>query len=157
MTPEQKQTLAAALRAETDPVAADHVANRRDVQIAEWCNAASSVNAWKSSMPARDLFEATDVTKFDNLTAGKRESWSRLERFAPIDFSRNKMRAAVKDVWGVTDAPVVMANCTRTATNAEAYLGGKSATESGVTALKLNWTGTLSHPEISDILNNYKG
>ena len=155
MTETKKQTLAAALRAETDAGVVSMMAIRDDVGLAAWCNAASAVDAWNPSMTDRLLFEAGDVTKFDGLTAGKRDSWQLMLDFAPIDFARNKMRAAVKDIWGNTDSVAVLQACTRKATNAENYLGGNSATENTVTALKLNWAGTLSHSDISDVLNRY--
>jgi hypothetical protein len=155
MTESQYQTLAAALRAETDAGVVNYLANRMDVQLAEWCNADSAVVAWQPAMTNRLLFEAGDVTKFDGLSAGKRDSWKLLLEFAPIDFSRNKMRKAVTDIWGNTDSVAVLQACTRKATNAENYLGGNSATENTVTALKLKWTGVLSHSEISDVLNRY--
>ncbi len=155
MTETQKQTLAAALRAETNSSVVSMMAIRNDVGLAEWCNADSAVDAWQPAMTNRLLFEAGDVTKFDGLFAGKRDSWKLLLEFAPIDFARNKMRKAVTDIWGNTDSVAVLQACTRKATNAEKYLGGNSATENTVTAFKLNWTGVLSHSEISDVLNRY--
>ena len=155
LTDTQKQTLAAALRAETDAGVVAMMAIRNDVWLAEWCNAESAVNAWQPAMTNRLLFEAGDVTKFDGLSAGKRDSWKLLLEFAPIDFSRNKMRKAVTDIWGNTDSVAVLQACTRKATNAENYLGGNSATENTVTALKLKWTGTTSYSEIGEILNRY--
>ena len=151
----QKQTLAAALRAETDAGVVAMMAIRNDVWLAEWCNAASAVDVWQPAMTNRLLFEAGDVTKFDGLSAGKRDSWKLLLEFAPIDFSSNKMRKAVTDIWGNTDSVAVLQACTRKATNAEKYLGGNSATENTVTALKLKWTGTTSYSEIGEILNRY--
>ena len=155
MTETQYQTLAAALRAETDAGVVAMLAIRNDVWLAEWCNAESAVNAWQPAMTNRLLFEAGDVTKFDGLSAGKRDSWKLLLEFAPIDFARNKMRKAVTDIWGNTDSVAVLQACTRKATNAENYLGGNSATENTVTALKLKWTGTTSYSEIGEILNRY--
>ena len=149
------EALAAALRAETDAGVVAMMAIRNDVGLAEWCNAASAVDAWQSAMTNRLLFEAGDVTKFDGLSAGKRDSWKLLLEFAPIDFARNKMRSAVKDIWGNTDSVAVLQACTRKATNAENYLGGTSVTENTVTALKLKWTGTLHYNEVSEILNRY--
>lgn len=155
LTDTQKQTLAAALRAETNQTVIDALVIRNDVFLAEWCNAASAQDAWQPAMASRTLFEATDVAKFDNLTAGKRDAWKLMLEFAPIDFARNKMRKAVTDTWGQADSVAVLQACTRKATNAENYLGGNSATENTVTALKLNWSGTLHYNEISDILNRY--
>lgn len=157
MTEDQKQALANALRAETDAGIVLKMSKRDDVGLAAWCNTASAINAWNSNLSKIDMFEAIDGTKFDALVDKKRSSWEFLVGHCPIDSTRNKIRAWIKDVWGATDAPAVMANCTRKANHAEAYLGGNSATESGVTALKLNWSGTLSHGEISDILNKYPG
>ena len=155
MTEAQQQALATALRAETDAGVVAMMAIRNDVWLAEWCNAESAVNAWQPAMTNRLLFEAGDVTKFDGLSAGKRDSWKLLLEFAPIDFARNKMRKAVTDIWGNTDSVAVLQACTRKATNAENYLGGNSATENTVTALKLKWTGTTSYSEIGEILNRY--
>jgi len=155
MNKTQKQTLAAALRAETNAGVVAAMAIRNDVGLADWCNADSSADAWQSATSSRDLFEATNIAKFDNLTAGKRDAWKLMLDFAPINFARNKMRKAVTDMWGNADSVSVLQACTRKATNAENYLGGNSATENTVTALKLNWSGTLSHSDVSDVLNNY--
>ena len=155
LTDTQKQTLAAALRAETNQTVINALAIRNDVYLAEWCNAPSSVDAWQPAMTNRSLFEATNVSKFDNLTAGKRDAWKLMLEFAPIDFARNKMRKAVTDTWGATDSIDVLQACTRKATNAENYLGGNSATENTVAALKLNWSGTVGFMEVADALNRY--
>jgi len=155
LTNTQIQTLATALRTETNPTVVAAMEIRNDVGLAEWCNAASVVDVWQPVMSNRLLFEAGDVTKFDGLSAGKRDSWKLLLEFAPIDFARNKMRKAVTDIWGNTDSVAVLQACTRKATNAENYLGGNSATENTVTALKLKWTGTTSYSEIGEILNRY--
>lgn len=151
----QMQTLATALRAETNQACVDALVIRNDVAMAEWVNSASSQDAWNPAMTGKLLFEASDISKFDNLTAGKRDAWRMMLDFQPIDFARNKMRKAVVDTWGQTDSVAVLQACTRKATNGEKYLGGTSATENTVTALKLKWTGTLSHSEISDVLNRY--
>lgn len=155
ITEDQKQTLAAALRASTDQTVIDALAIRNDPALADWCNAASAADAWHPALSIRLLFEATSVSKFDNLSAGKRDAWRLMLDAAPLDCARNKMRNAVTDIWGATDSVAVLQACTRKATNAENIFGGNSATENTVTALKLNWFGLLSHPEISDMLNHY--
>ncbi len=155
LTEPQKQTLAAAIRAETTQAVIDALAIRNDVALADWCNSDSAQSAWNPALSARLLFEATDVAKFDNLTAGKRDAWKLMRDSAPLDFARNRMRRAVLDIWGATDSVAVLHACTRKATNAEAVFGGGSATENTVTALKLNWFGVLSYNDISDMLNHY--
>jgi hypothetical protein len=149
----QMQTLAAALRAETDANVVAAVGIRNDVFLRDWCNAASAQDAWATAMTDKLLFEATDVTKFDGLTSGKRDAWRLMLDFAPVDFTRNKMRKAVTDTWGNTDSVAVLQACVRKASNAEKYLGGTSATENTVTAWKLNWFGTISIDDVSYSLN----
>lgn len=155
LTETQKQTLAAALRAETNQTCVNALAIRNDVALAEWCNSASAQDAWSPALTGKLLFEASDIGKFDNLTAGKRDAWRMMLDFTPLDFRRNKLRKAVVDTWGTTDSVAVLKACTRKATNAEIYFGGNSATENTVSALKLNWFGILNYNEISDVLNHY--
>ena len=155
LTDGQMQTLAAALRAETDQTVVAALAVRNDVALTAWCNSASTVDAWNEAMGARELFEATDVTKFDGLTAGKRDAWRLLLEFAPIDFTRQKMRKAVQDAWGNTDSVAVLQACTRKATQGEVYLGGSDATTNTVTAKKLNYSGSISLDDVSNALNRY--
>lgn len=153
LTPAQETTLAAHIRANQDAAVIAALAIRNDTEIARLYNLASNADAWQSAMSGRDLFEATDVTKFDAVNPGKRDAWRLLLEFAPINFSRQKMRKAVPDVWGTTDAVAVLQACTRKATVAESVLGGNSATTNTVTALKLNWEGSLSVDEVSYALN----
>ena len=155
LTIAQQQALATALRAETDAGTVAALAIRNDVALTEWCNAASAQDAWNPALTSRLLFEASDVAKFDSLTAGKRDSWRMMLDFAPIDFARNKMRKAVVDVWGATDSVAVLQACVRKATNGEKYLGGTATTENTVTAWKLKVSGTFAINDISDALNRY--
>lgn len=151
----QLQTLAAAIRAETNQACVDALAIRNDVAMTEWVNSASAQDAWNPSMSGSLLFEATDVAKFDGLTAGKRDAWRLMLDFSPIDMARNKARKAVVDAWGNTDSVAVLKSCVRKATNGEKYLGGTSATENTVTAWKLNVPGNIGMTEISTALNRY--
>lgn len=155
LTDTQLQTLAAGLRASTDPTVVAALALRDDVILSNWCNAASTQDAWNERVSGLDLFEATDVTKFDGLTAGKRDAWRLLLTYAPCDFSRQKNRKAAQDVWGNTDSVAVLQACTRKATNAEKILGGTDATTNTVTAWKLNVTGSVAINEVSSALNRF--
>ena len=151
----QKQLLAVSLRGETDPAVIAAVSIRNDVFLTAWCNAASAQDCWATAMTDKLLFEATDVTKFDGLTAGKRDAWRLMLDFAPVDFTRNKVRKAVTDTWGNADSVAVLQACVRKATNGEKYFGGTSATENTVTAWKLNWTGYIAIDDVSNALNAY--
>ena len=155
MTEEQLVLLAAGIRAETNQTCVDALAIRNDVAMTEWINGNSAQDAWNPSMSSGLLFEATNVAKFDGLTAGKRDAWRLMLDFAPVDMSRNKVRKAVVDAWGNADSVAVLASCTRKATNGEKYLGGNSATENTVTAWKLAVPGNIGMNEISTALNRY--
>lgn len=155
LTDAQMQALAAGLRAETDAGVVAALAIRNDVALTEWVNAAGAQDAWNPAMTAKLLFEATAVAKFDNLTAGKRDAWRMIMDYAPQDMARNKVRSAVVDIWGATDSVAVLQACTRKASHGEQYIGGTSATENTVTALKLNFSGAISITEVSTALNRY--
>jgi hypothetical protein len=155
LTDTQLQTLATALRAETDSNVVNYLANRMDVQLAEWCNTASTSDAWNPAMTGSSMFEATNVVRFDTLTAGKRDSWKLMLDFTPLDMGRNKLRLAVIDVWGSTDSVAVLTACTRKATNGEKYLGTTTVTENTVTALKLVAPGQISISDVSSALNRF--
>lgn len=152
LTNAQRTTLRTAIAAE--PTLAAAYAARDDQTIADWCNAASSTDAWMYAADSRTLFEAGDVTKYDGLTAGKRAAWDRVERNAPIDFGRNKMRTAVVDIWGATDAVAVLQALREKATNCQSKIGGTSKTTQTVTAIDRAWSGVLGRDQISDLLNN---
>lgn len=155
LTDAQKATLAAALRAETNEAVVAAMAVRNDTYLAQWCNALSNIDAWNHSMQNADLFDATDITKFDGLTAGKRDAWRLMLDHAPVDAGRTKIRKAIQDVWGNTDSIPVLQACFVKATNAQIYLGGSNATTNKVTAFKRNFTGTVSTDEVSMALNAY--
>ena len=155
LTETQMQTLAAGIKAETNQTCVDALAIRNDVAMAEWVNGPSTQDAWNPAMTGSLLFEATDVAKFDGLTAGKRDAWRLMLDWAPLDMARNKLRKAVVDAWGNTDSVAVLQACVRKATNGEKYLGGTSATENTVTAWKLSVPGNISMNEISTALNRY--
>ncbi len=155
MTDAEMQTLAAALRAENNAGVVAAMAVRNDTYLTQWCNTAGSTYCWNNAMVARDMFEDSDVTKFDNLTAGKRDAWRMMLDFAPIDFSRTKNRKAVQDVWGSSDSVAVLEACRRKATNGEMYMGSSDATTNTVTAKKLTRPGYISLDDVSNSLNLY--
>ena len=151
----QLQTLAAAIRAETNQACVDALAIRNDVAMEQWINADSAQSAWNPAMTGVDMFEVTDVTKFDGLVAGKREAWRLMLDFAPINFGKQKFRKAVTDAWGTTDSKSILTACTRPATNGEAYLGGTTVTENTISAWKLRFPGNIPISEISNALNRF--
>lgn len=155
MTDSELQTLAQALRAETDPAVVAALAIRDDYTLMLWCNGESAHDAWHEAMGARSLFELMNITSFDSLTPGKRAAWELMLAYAPLDMARAKYRAALPDIWGTAPSVAMLQGCTRKATRGEVYLGGNSATTNTVSALKLNVPGQIQVNTISEALNRF--
>lgn len=155
MTEQQKQTLAAALRAETDPSVVAALAIRNDVALMNWCNANSATDAWMASADSRTIFEAMNITKFDTLTAGKRDAYRLMIENAPLNFGRNNIRNAVVDIWGASDSVAVLQAVLEKARHAEVYLGGSTKTTNTVAGLDRNYYGAVALNDVSEALNRY--
>ena len=153
LTSAQLATLKAAINAETNATLIGYRTNGQTTMIAEWYNAASNTDAWSSNVSQSVLFDATDIAKFDNISAGKRDAWRILMDFAPCDFTRAKVRKGVQDIWGDADSVVVLQAGLRKATKAEVALGGTSVTTNTVTGLKLSWEGMLSGDDVASALS----
>ena len=136
-----------------DVISARTDATRNDGFLWNWLNSPSAVVAWAENVNSRTLFEAMDVTKFDGLTAGKREAWRMMLDFTPLDFGTLKNRKAIQDQWGSADSVSILQAVTRFATHFEAAIGGNDATTNTVTAKKLLLTGLISLDDVSAALN----
>ncbi len=154
LTTAQLQTLKAAILAEADSTFAGYRANGQTDLMADWLNAPSTTDAWMYAAQRGALFEAMDVTKFDGLTAGKRDAWRLLMDNTPIDLGRNANRKAVQDIWGNTDSVSVLQALREKATRAQVILGGTTKTTNTVSALDRSYTGTLSGQDISAALSS---
>jgi hypothetical protein len=154
-TPAQFTTLVAALRASVDSTVVNALAIGNNVALTDWCNAAAAgpVKAWSTSALAQDIDEACDWTQFDTIQAGKRDSWGFFLALPTRDFTKNKVRKWVTDVWGNATgslpAVAILQAATFNASNAENILGGTTRTTGDVSALELNWTGTIVREDLS--------
>lgn len=153
LTPAQKSTFLTAINAETNPGLVACRQARDDGCIATFYSAATSTKAWRENVPGKDVFEAMNLTSYDGLSAGKRDAWVLILGFSPLDFSRNKIRAAVNDVWGATDRDTILNAATEFASRFEMLFGGNSATTGGVTAIKRALPYTLTINDVSATLN----
>jgi len=151
-TNEQIVLLKAAILA--NPTQANNVAIGDYEAVAKWLNNETNDLAWTDA-DIRSVDDAPDYSTFDALSAGKRDSWARFLGFGR-DFSRNKVRKWITDVWGNatagTNAEAILLAGTRNITRAEKIIGGNSATTGTVTAIKPNWTGTVSVYDIGGIV-----
>lgn len=151
-------TLAAHIRANTDPIVVAALAIRDDDAIRDWYNTATTTDAWMNAVDRLALFEMTPITNFDGLTAGKRDAWRlMLEQAAvvPIDFGRAKPRAVVRDIWSVAQADAILTSCIRKATRCEMVFGGTVETSGTISATDLLVSEWLASYTISTVLNQY--
>lgn len=120
-----------------------------------WCNGASGTLAWVSAVPVIDAEEAPSYTTYDTLAQGKRDSWLVFLR-SPRDFSRNKVRNWITDVWGNatagSNAEAVLQAGTVQATNAELKFGGPTRTTGTVSAIARSWVGVVSETECKQLI-----
>jgi hypothetical protein len=153
LSPQQATTLVAALRASVNTTVVAALQLGDAATLLNWCNQAASPaqKAWLEAVPSSDVDEACDWTQFDVIQAGKRDSWGFfLSRNR--DFSKNKIRKWVTDIWGnATSASVsesILQAGTVNMSNAEAVFGGADATTGTVTAKKRTWVGPVGQEEL---------
>lgn len=158
MTRDQQQLFAAAVRANVSPEIVAALAVRADDVIRDYYNAVSSTDSWRVDVDSNALFEATPITSFDGLSAGKREAWKLMLDQAgrsALDFGRAKLRNAVLDIWALAQANSILTACTRKASVGELIFGGAVKTSGSVTATDLTLEITLTTDDVSAALNNF--
>lgn len=151
----QLSTLAAGIRASTDPAVIAAVAIRDDTIITNWCNQLTTTNAWNEAVSSDDLVAAMDFTKYDTVSQGKRDAWELFLQYTPYDFGTAKNRRVIEDVWGTVDGVAVLTAALRKANNCELILGGVSETRNTVTGLDLNVERVFQPEDISQALNKF--
>jgi hypothetical protein len=153
LTPSQKSTFLAAINAETNQGLVTCRQARDDGCIATFYNAATATKAWREAVSGREVFEAMNLTNYDGLTAGKRDAWSLMLTFSPLDFTRGKIRAAVNDIWSATDRDAILNATTEFSSKFEMLFGGNSFTTGGVTAIRRTLPYVLTIDDVSATLN----
>lgn len=160
LTNAQNNALKAAIAAETDATFVSYRSGGATGLMAEWYNGTLSpaVLAWKTSVTPQEADEAPSYSTFDNIVAGKRDSWGFFLNF-PRDFSRAKVRNWVVDVWGSatsgSNAEAILQAGTRNITRGEAVLGGTTTATTGtVTARRLTWEGTITNEDVVRAVNS---
>lgn len=149
----QLQTLKAAIAAETDPEFVAYRTAGATGAMADWYNVEKSPaqKAWITLQPASDTDDAPDYSTFDSLSAGKRDSWALFLAY-DRNFTRNKVRKWVVDVWGNaianSNAEAVLLAATRNARRGEVLFGGTLKTTGTVAALDLVFVGLISNDDV---------
>lgn len=135
-----------------DATARTYVNAPNVTSLLAWVNGSSASDAWMYAAARPTLFEATSITKFDGLTAGKRDAWRLMLDNVPIDFGRNPMRSAVVDIWGNTDSVAVLSALLEKATRAQLAIGGTSKTTNTVSGLDRSYTGQVSQADATRLI-----
>lgn len=165
LTSAQLTTLKAAILTETDPTFVTWRNAGAHGAMSEFYNVTATPveRAWRSSVTAQELDEGSSITSFDALSAGKRDAWMLFLEYAPRDFTKNKVRAVITDVWGASTATNTVAYgiyntvATRDISRGEKLLGGLTTQSEGsgagtVTAKKLAWEGRITSDDIYNAL-----
>lgn len=147
----QLALLKAAIAAELDPAFVALRQSGATGAMADWYNQASVTDAWRTNVPAIESDDAPDYSTFDALAAGKRDSWALFLGF-PRDFTRNKVRKWITDVWGsataASNAENILKAGVEKAQRGEVVFGGTPAATGTVTATKRTLVGTISNENI---------
>lgn len=149
----QLVTLKAAIAAQTDPAFVLLRTSGATGAMADWfnVNASPAQKAWITSQPPQDSDDAPDYSTFDSVAQGKRESWAFFLAY-PRDFTRNKVRKWVTDVWGNatsgSNAEAILQAATRNAKRGELVFSSTPRSTGTVSALELSFQGDISNEDI---------
>ena len=151
----QRATLAAAIRADTDPGVVAALAIRNDTELTRLYNLPGDFVVWRSSVLAAEYRTAVTWTEVDALTAGKARIWEWVTSgmTLPLDPSDATVRQGLADCWGPLTATraALLAVAKRAASKAERlYTTGTGETGTPGT---MGWEGPLSLSDVSDALN----
>lgn len=136
--------------ARSRPELEQFIVDGQDNKIADFYNTADGqVKAWRTNMTRNDLFDAMNIAQFDALSAGKRDAWKLMLDQGSVDPSRNRIRAAVIDIWPAAQATNILTAMTENARRIEVLIGGAAVADGGVTALRRTFSGSISDAEVA--------
>lgn len=156
LTSGQKTLLKAYIIAQPDLLAKASGAGTDYVGLCDLLNADANpaTKAWKTSVPPEIVDEASNWTTFDSLTAGKRDSY-RFFLDRNRDFTRNKVRSWITDVWGnatAGSAAEALLNAgIENASRAQAAIGGNLKTTGTVAAIDRAFIGLITVTDIHEM------
>ena len=152
----QLATLKAAILSETNAAFVTLRNSGATGAMADWYNVASNTDAWRSNVPAIESDDAPDYSTFDALAAGKRDSWTLFLGFSR-DFTRNKVRKWVTDVWGPaiasSNAENILKAGVEKARRGEVVFGGNVTSTGTVSATNRTLVGTISNENVVSALS----
>ena len=120
--------------------------------IAAALNTQTGTKAWRTNVPPQDSDDAPNMAQFDGLTAGKRDGWALFLAY-PRDFSRNKVRQWIVDMWGnataASNAEAILLAGTENARRVETVIGGSTKSTGTVSALDRTFEGMISIEQVN--------
>ena len=123
-----------------------------------WMNTTTATLGWRTEVTKAEMDEAPNYSNYDTLATGKRDSWSRLLGIGEgyRDFSKNKVRNWVVDIWGPATASsnseAILLAATEAATNAQNIVGGTVKTTGTVTATARGYVSLVTTPETTRLI-----
>lgn len=130
-----------------------------DFFIANYCNQIKSpvVKAWGRAVTDQTINTAPNYSVFDSIVAGKRDSWGFFLNF-PRDFSHNKVRKWIVDVWGEaiagSNSEAILLAGLEDATVAEVLFGGTTKTTGTVSGLDRSFVGKITYIDVGEARSN---
>ena len=101
LTETQRTTLAAHIRANTDPLVVDALAIRNDTELARLYNLDSAFIVWREAIQPSEYREAMVWTEIDGLQVGKARIWEWITQnmTMAIDATQDNVRAGLGEVF----------------------------------------------------------
>lgn len=151
LTPQQTTALKVAILADPTLAPLSGGATVDFVGLQTALNAPTATSAWGIEVPVLTVEEAPAYVSFDSILAGKRDSWVIFLR-NPRNFSKNKVRAWVVDIWGNatagSNAEAVLISAIEFATKAQTLIGGNTKSTGTVSALDRSFTDDVTLDEV---------
>lgn len=97
----QRATLAAHIKANTDPAVVSALAGRDDTTLTALYNLDSAFYVWRPTISVEEYRDALDWTEVDNITAAKARIWDWVtgQMTLPLESGKASVRAGLAQCW----------------------------------------------------------
>lgn len=155
MNESQRATLAAHIRANTDPDVVAALAIRNDTEITRLYNLDSTFYVWRPTVDVEEYRDALDWTEVDNIQAAKARiwEWATGGMTLPLESGKANVRAGLAQVWAANSATRtnLLAIAKRLATVAESVFTTGAGTENNPG--NLVYEGNVTTGDVGRALN----
>lgn len=155
MNESQRTTLAAHIRANTDPDVVAALAIRNDTEITRLYNLDSTFYVWRPTIDVAEYRDALDWTEVDNIQAAKARiwEWATGGMTLPLESGKANVRAGLAQVWAAnsTTRSNLLAIAKRLASVAEEVFATGTGTENNPGDLVFE--GSVTTSDVGRALN----